>query len=173
MISFMVCNPANAKSGVSLGYGYQTYMYGYSIGIQHATCVFCKNECNQGFAWPISGYWDAQAYNFQSKNRNPVPVTNIVGGSVAYIFRFERKYITCCNVPYADLGFGLAYFNRKSISCKDMGTQLPILIKAGFGFTFGEKLEYDLGYKFVNFSGFAGKRSNSINANFIVLNFWF
>lgn len=166
----MICSPAYGESGVSMGYGYQSYMYGYNIGIQHKSCIFCENKSNQGFSWPFWSYWDFEAYDFQSKGNT---TTSLYGGSIGHVFRIERRYITCLTIPYLEAGLGLALFNRETIADRNMGTRTPLLLKFGFGMKFGNCAEFDLGYKFVNFFGFLGKQNQSINAHFAVLNFWF
>lgn len=161
---------ASAQFGVEVGYGFNTTMNAYLLSLKIPSCFRYYDE----YIWPVRGYWEGSALMINALKGNPL-ANQLYGGALAYLLRFEKECF-CFPLldPYAEIGLGVGYFNKKEIVERKLGSNGLIEGKVGLGLRFGPLREYEIGYKFIHFSnGYMARPNDAINLHFVAINFWF
>lgn len=123
--------------------------------------------------WLVTGFWEASLGEWKGKSA----VGNnqsIVDFGITPVFRLQQKSLSGL-APYAEgaIGFHLisptfVYANRKFGSAFQFGDHI------GFGIRFGERYQYDLGYRYQHLSNGSIKQPNQgINFNQIRFTYHF
>jgi len=161
-----------ASLGVSFGSGYGA---AHIVPLRIAFQKEFDKHWNLNSHWPVSAYWEASVYNMNGK-RGLLPNSHkhLMAGALAAAFRFERVQETILGWPYVELGLGLSGLSRKEIGGRKLGMHVLFEDKFGLGLRFGEKREFDFGYKAIHFSNaYIGTYNHGINLHLLVLGFWF
>jgi hypothetical protein len=95
--------------------------------------------------WHLTGYWEATMAYLNSDRPQGKGAADI---GLAPVLRF-RPNATGGSQPYWDIALGLHLLSRTKLDAKhNLGTALQLAPLVGVGVTFGEKSQYDLGYRF-------------------------
>lgn len=153
----LVAGPAAAIDGVSLigGTGDDANMA--AVGL---VWDWDKQWLKSG-DWSLGGYWEADVSYWKGDS----PGGNSIGGiGFTPVFRYGTD--TGSIAPYVEAAVGVHLFSSVRINDeKKMGTAFEFGDHVGFGVRFGEKLRYDLGYRFQHYSN-AGISDNNGGINF-------
>lgn len=99
--------------------------------------------------WHVTGYWEAALAYLHSDGPASKTVAEV---SVTPIFRF-RPDASGGVQPYLDAGVGLHLLSTSKIDANhDLGTALQFGPLLGLGVTFGDKSQFDVGYRFQHIS---------------------
>jgi lipid A 3-O-deacylase len=125
--------------------------------------------------WPVSGYWEGSVYSMKGqRGQAPDSHNRLEAVAVAGVFRFQRVTKTILGWPYIDIGLGLSWLSRKEIGGRKLGMHFQFEDRIGIGVRWGEKRQYDIGYRAVHFSNaYIGSYNNGINLHLLVLGYWF
>jgi hypothetical protein len=94
----------------------------------------------------LGGYWDAQAGYWHSSD------SDIGDFSITPVFRLQSS-ATSGFVPYAEFAVGAHMLTEKTITNgRVFSTNFQFGDHIGAGFRFGEKAEYDIGYRYQHLS---------------------
>lgn len=94
----------------------------------------------------LGGYWDAQAGYWHSSN------TDLGDFSITPVFRLQSS-ATSGFVPYAEFAIGAHVLTDKNITQRRIfSTNFQFGDHVGAGFRFGDKAEYDIGYRYQHLS---------------------
>ena len=95
--------------------------------------------------WHLTGYWEASLAQVESDQPAGKSAVDI---GFTPVFRF-RPNASGGTQPYWDVAVGLHVLSREKLDSKhDLGGTVQIAPLVGVGVTFGEKSQYDLGYRF-------------------------
>lgn len=116
----------------------------------------------------LGGYWDIQAGYWNSDD------SNIGDFSITPVFRLQSSRTTGF-VPYVELAVGAHLLTEKNITQRRVfSTNFQFGDHIGAGFRFGEKAEYDIGYRYQHLSNASIDRPNpGINFHQIRLQYHF
>ncbi len=99
---------------------------------------------NEGH-WHVTGYWDA-GLAYMNSNRPEGKDAASIG--LNPVFRF-RPNASGGSQPYWDVALGVHMLSRSKLDDRhNLGSTVQIAPLVGVGVTFGEKSQYDLGYRF-------------------------
>jgi len=166
------CQNLWAKVGISVGSGYGVAeIVPIRLGVQKE---FEKKWLSPEH-WPIEGYWEASVYSLNGRaGSNPSSNHRLTAGALAGVFRFLREKQLMQGWPYFEIGIGASYLSKKEIGGKNLGIHFQFEDRVGVGLRFGEKRQYDIGYKFFHFSNaYLGRCNHGLNLHMIVLGYWF
>jgi lipid A 3-O-deacylase len=94
----------------------------------------------------LGGYWDAQAGYWHSSD------TDLGDFSITPVFRLQSS-ATSGFVPYAEFAIGAHVLTDKTITQhRVFSTNFQFGDHVGAGFRFGDKAEYDIGYRYQHLS---------------------
>lgn len=100
-------------------------------------------------SWHLTGYWEGTLDYVHSSDSGGNSLADL---GVSPVFRF-RPNASGGAQPYWDFGIGLHLVSRVHLDDHhNLGTNLQFGPLVGFGFTFGDKSEFDLGYRFQHIS---------------------
>ncbi|MFA5082991.1 MAG: acyloxyacyl hydrolase [Hydrogenophilaceae bacterium] len=101
--------------------------------------------------WHLTGYWEATlAY----LNSNRPEGKSAADAGVSPVFRFRPNAMGGAQ-PYWDVALGLHLLSRTHLDDQhNLGSALQLAPLIGVGVTFGEKSQYDLGYRFQHLTNF-------------------
>lgn len=118
----------------------------------------------------VGGYWDLSAGRW-SGNTVAGQNNDIVDVGFTPTFRWQSNNLQGF---YVEGGIGAHYISRTSLGGKRFSTQFQFGDHLGFGFRFGPKAAFDLGYRFQHLSNGSIKRPNDgIDFHQIRLQYWF
>lgn len=104
--------------------------------------------------WHLTGYWEATLAYLNSDDSKGKSAAD---ASFAPVFRFRPNALGGAQ-PYWDLALGLHLLSTQKLDAKhDLGSPLLLAPLVGVGVTFGEKSQYDLGYRFQHLTNFGIK----------------
>jgi hypothetical protein len=99
--------------------------------------------------WQLTGYWEGSAAVLNSDGANGKIVANL---GLTPVFRFRPNALGGAQ-PYWDIALGLHLLSDSKIDDQhDLGSALQLVPLVGVGVTFGEKSQYDLGYRFQHYT---------------------
>jgi lipid A 3-O-deacylase len=119
--------------------------------------------------WHLTGYWEvALAY----LNSDAAGGTSVADASLTPVFRL-RPDASGGVQPYLDVAVGLHLLSRDRIDdSHKLGSNLNFGPLLGLGVTFGDKSQYDLGYRFQHISnGGTTKPNDGVNIHEIRLTY--
>lgn len=124
---------------------------------------------------PFTGYWEASFYDLHGTKkcwRYFNQHMNII--ALAGVLRFQGKEPLYNISPYIDVGVGLSLISKKEMCGRQLGIHFQFEDRLGVGIRFGERKQFDIGYRVVHFSNaYLGKQNASINLHLLVLGYWF
>lgn len=121
--------------------------------------------------WQVGGYWDAALGQWHKGNVAPGQNEDITEIGLTPVFRLEG---TSRVGPYLEAAIGFHLLSHTQIGDKRMSTAFQFGDHLGFGYRFGAKSAFDLGYRFQHLSNASIKRPNpGINFHQIRLQYRF
>jgi lipid A 3-O-deacylase len=159
--------PAQAVNGVSieLGTGDSTDMG--RVGVQWD---WNKRWLQTG-EWHVGGYWEASIGRWHRDTNAVGQNSNLTDVGFTPVFRFQRNDL---KGPYAEAAVGFHWLSRTQIGDKRMSTQFQFGDHLGAGYRFGDKGQYDLGFRYQHLSNGGIKRpNNGINFSQVRLQYHF
>ncbi len=166
MFFSVMASRANAVDGVFVEYGLGNMVEMARVGVLWKRD---KTWLDDG-DWQVTGFWEASLGRWQGykPDDNNQTITEI---GITPVFRFAPKYASGV-APYLEGGFiGLhlisptfIYTNRRFSTAFQFGNHI------GFGVNFGERHQFDLGYRFQHLSNGDIKKPNQ-GINFSQLHF--
>ena len=106
--------------------------------------------------WHVGGYWDL-GIGYWRRDALPGENENIWEIGFTPVFRIQRNTLTG---PYAEAGIGAHLLSRTQIGDKRLSTKFQFGDHLGFGYRFGVKGAWDLGYRFQHLSNASIKSPN-------------
>jgi len=110
----------------------------------------------QAEGWHLGGYWDASLGHWKS-NVRPGQNDTITDIGITPVFRFQNDNLAGL---YLEAGIGFHWLSKTRIGDRRFSTQYQFGDHAGFGYRFGGKGTYDLGYRFQHLSNAGIKKPN-------------
>ena len=107
--------------------------------------------------WQIGGFWDVAVGQWHKSGVAPGENDNITEIGITPVFRIEG---TSRVGPYVEAGIGVHLLSHSQIGDKRMSTAFQFGDHVGFGYRFGAKSAFDLGYRFQHLSNASIKRPN-------------
>jgi lipid A 3-O-deacylase len=121
--------------------------------------------------WHLGGYWDASVGQWHNGNVRPGQNSNITDLGFTPVFRLQPNSLAG---PYVEAGIGLHLLSHTQIGDKRLSTAFQFGDHVGFGYRFGAKSAFDLGYYFEHHSNASIKRPNpGINFHEVRLQYHF
>jgi hypothetical protein len=116
--------------------------------IQSLRVGMIRQWAGQWFAegrWHLTGYWEGSAAVVNSNRAGGKTVADL---GFTPVFRF-RPNAMGGSQPYWDVALGLHLLSDSKIDSRhDLGSAVQLAPLVGVGVTFGEKSQYDLGYRY-------------------------
>lgn len=109
-----------------------------------------------------AGYWDGKS---TAANSN----SSLIDIGITPVFRFQMKANSGFQ-PYVEGGIGAHLLSESKINSKDISTNFQFGDHLGFGARLGDKLQWDIGYRFQHFSN-AGIEKPNPGVNFHQIRF--
>jgi lipid A 3-O-deacylase len=161
LVTLLAAAPAAAIDGISVlgGTGEDGHMG------QLGLVWDWKAKWLQTGDWSLGGYWEADASYWRGSGRN----ANSFGGiGITPVFRWQDNS-TGGIAPYIEAAVGIHFFSGVVLSDeKKMGSSFEFGDHVGAGFRFGDKNQYEFGYRFQHYSN-AGITENNSGVNFHIL----
>jgi hypothetical protein len=107
--------------------------------------------------WQIGGYWEAGIGQWHDGSVAAGQNDNITEIGLTPVFRLEG---TSRVGPYLEAAIGFHLLSHSQIGGKRMSTAFQFGDHLGFGYRFGAKRAFDLGYRFQHLSNGSIKRPN-------------
>jgi hypothetical protein len=121
--------------------------------------------------WHIGGFWEASLAQWHKGDVGPGQNENITDLGFTPVFRLQPNSLVG---PYLEAAVGLHVFSHSQIGNKRMSTMFQFGDHIGFGYRFGAKSAFDLGYRFQHHSNASIKRPNpGINFHEVRLQYHF
>jgi hypothetical protein len=159
--TLLFCGNALAVEGASIEYGNgeATDMMRVGLSWDWDTQWFTGGD------WLLTGYWEASlgAWRGNSANGSNRTVTDI---GITPVFRFQQKNPGGL-APYAEAAIGFHLISPTSIYAnRRFGSAFQFGDHVGVGVRFGDRRQFDLGYRFQHLSNGGLKKPNQgINFN--------
>jgi len=165
--------PAYAVDGMSFEYGdsdsSQSDVQLYRVGVQWKWSQKWLPIGN----WHLGGYWDASLGYWDNQSAGATH-SSIFDLGLTPVFRFQQTTPSAIS-PYAEIGLGFHFLSHTSVSPqRQFGTSFQFGDHLGVGLRFGERGQYDLGYRFQHLSNAGIKQPNDgINFHQVRLQYHF
>lgn len=169
LIALLVSGNVFAVDGLSVELGNGQHANSTRVGL---LWDFNKTWFNEG-DWLVTGFWEANVGTWRGNSAagNNQTITDL---GITPVFRLQQKSPTGF-APYLEgaIGFHLIsptyiYANRKFGSAFEFGDHI------GFGTRFGDKQQFDIGYRFQHLSNGGIKKPNQgININQVHFSYHF
>ncbi|MDO8597298.1 MAG: acyloxyacyl hydrolase [Sulfuricaulis sp.] len=159
-LALLSASPAAlAVDGVSFEYGSSDSSNSsvdlYRVGVQWDW----KKKLIEAGNWHVGGYWEANLgyWDNRSAARTNSSITDI---GFTPVFRFQQNNQAGLS-PYAELGVGFHFLSRTSVSTeRRLGSSFQFGDHVGAGVRFGDKGQYDVGYRYQHLSNAGIKQPN-------------
>jgi lipid A 3-O-deacylase len=121
--------------------------------------------------WHIGGFWEASLAQWHKGDVAPGQNENITDVGFTPVFRLQPNSLVG---PYLEAAVGLHLLSHTQIGNKHLSTAFQFGDHLGFGYRFGAKSAFDLGYRYQHHSNASIKRPNpGINFHEIRLQYHF
>ena len=150
-----------AVDGISFEYGdsdsSNSEVTLYRVGLQWDW----KKRWLETGGWHLGGYWDLSLGYWDNRTRAPLKTHgSITDIGLTPVLRFQQTNPRGLS-PYAEAGIGFHALSATSVSTeRRFSTQFQFGDHVGFGVRFGEKGEFDLGYRYQHLSNADIKKPN-------------
>ena len=111
----------------------------------------------QGAGWHVGGYWDL-GLGYWKYDERPGQNGDITEIGLTPVFRLQRNGF---QGPYAEAAIGFHLLSRTTIGDKHFSTMVQFGDHLGFGYRFGVKGAWDVGYRFQHLSNANIKQPNN------------
>jgi hypothetical protein len=111
----------------------------------------------RGSDWNLGGYWDLSLAQWHNGSVAPGQNEDITDVGFTPVFRVQPNSLVG---PYFEAGIGVHLFSHASIGDKRLATPFQFGDHLGFGYRFGAKSAFDLGYRFQHHSNAGIKHPN-------------
>lgn len=140
LLPLLGANLASAFDAITVEAGYGDRVGAVKAGL---TKQWNKQWFTEG-NWHLTGYWEANAGILKSDAPGGKTLVNV---GVAPVFRL-RPNASGGAQPYWEAAVGAQLYSSATLN-NDRAIGSPLLLSelVGFGFTFGEKTRYDVGYR--------------------------
>ncbi len=126
----------------------------YSVGLQNKW----ERSWFNGGAWFLSGYWDAELGRVESDTGTG---DDLIDLSLTPVFRYQRDADLSSGItPYAEAGIGAHLVSDTHIGNNSLSTAFQFGPVIGIGVGFGERGQYELSYRFRQFTNAGIKNPN-------------
>lgn len=135
--------------GITRGFSGVDGMSGFSINSTH----YWGNMFNIGNNFELTGLFDFSLSYYQTNSSKNSNYSNITALAAMPILRFQRRFAFDNGIaPFADLGYGIAVFNRDQFSNQKLGGYGNFVTSIGFGMNFGAQSQYDFAYHYLDYN---------------------
>lgn len=167
---------AAVETGGAIASGWGTHhITPFRLTLQQSFCDYWNPDPER--LWPFKAHIDGNFYYLGSNRHYKQGGSRHVRAfSLGGFLRFSRDpiFIYECAWPYADIGLGAAWLSNSTVAGRHLGMNFQIETKLGVGIRLGEHRQFDIGYRYTNFSnGFLKHPNNTINLHMIVLGYWY
>jgi lipid A 3-O-deacylase len=153
LCSFAVA-PAHAIDGMSVELGTGDHADMARVGVQWDW----KQRWFQGANWHLGGYWDLAAGYWHEGDTRAGQHDGLFDLGITPVFRIQPNGLVG---PYVEAAIGFHLLSHTSIGNRRFSTAFQFGDHVGFGYRFGARGGYDLGYRFQHLSNASIKRPNS------------
>jgi opacity protein-like surface antigen len=112
----------------------------------------------QGKDWHLGGYWDLALGYWDRGGVLPGQNDGITEIGLTPVFRLQPNSLTG---PYLEAAIGFHLLSRTSLGDKRFSTQFQFGDHIGFGYRFGARNAFDIGYRFQHLSNGSIKKPNN------------
>jgi len=172
--AWLLASPAvYALDGVSLEYGHSdssnVNVNLYRVGVQWD---WNKKLIEMG-SWNLGGYWDS-SFGYWANNSFARTTANIVDIGLTPVFRLQPNN-TAGFSPFVEAGVGIHFLSHTSLNYqRQFGSSFEFGDHVGAGFRFGNKGQYEIGYRYQHLSNAGIKKPNQgVNYNQLRLEYHF
>jgi len=117
----------------------------YRLGLQNKW----ERTWFNGGAWFLNGYWDVTLAYLESD----IDDSNLIDVGLTPVLRLQRDAELSSGVtPFAEAGVGPHLISDTTLGERDLTTAFQIGSLVGLGLGFGDNGQYQLSYRFQNFS---------------------
>jgi opacity protein-like surface antigen len=114
--------------------------------------------------WHLGGYWESD-FGYWSNNSFQKTHSNLLDIGFTPVFRFQQTTRSTVS-PYVEAAVGFHFLSATSVSTqRQFGSSFQFGDHLGAGARFGDKGQYDLGYRYQHFSN-AGIKGPNQGINF-------
>lgn len=146
--------PASALDGMSVELGRGNSADMGRVGLQWDW----KQRWFQAGDWHLGAYWEASLGQWHRGGAQPGENEDITEIGLTPVFRVQPNGLAG---PYGELGVGFHLLSHASIGERRLSTAFQFGDHIGFGYRFGAKDHFDLGYRLQHLSNASIKRPNS------------
>lgn len=159
LAALLVSAPVAAVDGIS-------FIAGTGDDAQMGSVGLVWNWDKQWFKtgdWSLGGYWEADLSYWRGDG--PRPEGDIGGVGITPVFRFQNAG-NGGFAPYLEAAIGAHFFSGVQLTgTKKMGSSFEFGDHVGAGVSFGDRRQYDIGYRFQHYSN-GGYTHNNGGENF-------
>lgn len=146
------------------------------LTLEQSVCDFWNPDPAR--LWPFRPYIDGSFYYLgnDGTHNHRKGSGHLKGFSLGGFFRFSRDptFLNEHAWPYIDAGLGVAWLSHKTIVGRRLGMNFQVETKLGLGIRLGNLRQFDIGYRYTNFSnGFLKHPNDTINLHMIVFTYWY
>ena len=150
---------AHAVDGLSFEYGH-SHSSNVNVNLYRASAQWNwdKKLIDMG-RWHLGGYWET-SFGYWDNNSVAKTHDSIFDFGFTPVFRFEPNNLNGFS-PYAELGVGVHVLSHTSVSPqRQFGSAFQFGDHVGAGVRFGEKGQFDIGYRYQHLSNAGIKQPN-------------
>ncbi|NOX76214.1 MAG: acyloxyacyl hydrolase [Gammaproteobacteria bacterium] len=130
-----------------------------------------KEDLLDVFGWKVDTYWQLEFSKWQSTRDASQDGSSVTAGLIP-VFRFVGKQNRFR--PYIDVGVGVNVFSVSRLEDHQFGSNFQFSDVFGFGVHFGNRNQWELGYKFQHYSNGSVRVPNKgINFSFLTLSYMY
>ena len=123
----------------------------------------------QGEQWHLGGFWDLGLAQWEQTV--PGERARLLEIGLTPVFRLQANDL---RGPYLEAGIGAHVLEATSLGNKRFSTAFQFGDHIGFGYRFGARGEFDIGYRYQHLSNAGVKLPNSgLDSNQVRLQYWF
>jgi len=150
---------ARAVDGIALEYG-RSDSYGASVDIVRVGVQWnWATRWALGANWHIGGYWDL-AFGYWANDSAGRTNSSILDLGFTPVFRLQQSTLGAVS-PYLEAAIGFHLLSESSVTTqRKLGTRFQFGDHLGVGVRFGERNEFDLGYRYQHLSNAGIKQPN-------------
>lgn len=178
----LISLPIYAETGGAIAGGWGTsHISPLRLTLQQSICGFWNPDPAR--IWPFRSYLDGSFYYLGQSgsgcnrhHRYRRGAGHLKAYTLGGFFRFSRDptFLNAFAWPYIDVGLSLGWLTKDAIAGRRLGMNFQVETKLGAGIRFGNLRQFDLGYRFTNFSnGFLKHPNNTVNLHMIVFTYWY
>ena len=103
--------------------------------------------------WSLGGYWDANIAYLHCFGNNGESHRNIFAFGLNPVFRLQKETPFAIGItPFFEASVGVAGLSEKYMGKRSLGAKWSFEDLLGFGFSFGQRRNYDLSFHYLHYS---------------------